>query len=153
MTQVNPTFYNVVTYAGKGDNRRIEITDTGLNVIARVAFNGRFKALSGQAVRLLLECVNLGRFESTSLGYSSNTVNELLDPWKLGNPGAILHPDSFQSWESDNESFLGIDNPKFLPGNWVTTTHYGEMAAILIVKELSEVTERIRDEQKLTLVA
>ena len=105
-TSVDNTLYHVVTYSGRGDNRRIEFTDKGLAVACRVAFNGKFKALSGEAVRMLLQCVNESRFASHTKGFSAEAVNELAAPWQFANAGAVLYPDEFQPWEADDDVFF-----------------------------------------------
>ena len=151
--KVNPSFYNVVQYSGNGDNRRIEFTDLGLALAAKVAFNGKYKNLSGQAVRMLLQCVNESRFASHTKGFSADTVNELTMPWKLANTGAVIYPDEFQSWEADDECFFDIDNPKNLAGNWIISTFHAEEAAMLINVELKSLKERIRFNENLCLAA
>ncbi|MFD3435331.1 hypothetical protein [Alteromonas macleodii] len=152
-TSVDNTLYHVVTYSGRGDNRRIEFTDKGLAVACRVAFNGKFKALSGEAVRMLLQCVNESRFASHTKGFSAEAVNELTAPWQFANAGAVLYPDEFQPWEADDDVFFVQDNPEGLAGNWIVATHHAEIAAKLINQELLKLKERIRESEGLCLAA
>ncbi|WP_394222515.1 hypothetical protein [Alteromonas gracilis] len=143
--RVDNTLYNVVTYLGHGDNRRIEFTDRGLVTACRVSFNGKFKALSGEAIRMLLQCVHESRFASHTKGFSAEAVNELTTPWQFANAGAVLYPDEFQPWEADDDVFFVKDNPKGLAGNWIVATYHAEIAAKLINQELSKLKERIRE--------
>ena len=152
-TSVDNTLYHVVTYSGRGDNRRIEFTDKGLAVACRVAFNGKLKALSGEAVRMLLQCVNESRFASHTKGFSAEAVNELTAPWQFANAGAVLYPDEFQPWEADDDVFFVQDNPEGLAGNWIVATHHAEIAAKLINQELLKLKERIRESEGLCLAA
>jgi len=142
--QVNPDLYHVVRYSGKGDTRRIEFTNEGYKLAAVVAFKGRFKPLSGQAVKMLLECVNQTRFDSTRTSYSPDVVNELMDPWGLAHDGAVIWPEEFQPWQADNEAFFETDNPKFLGGNWICSTYHADEAAALINAQLEKLKARIR---------
>ena len=152
-TRVDNTLYNVVTYSGHGDNRRIEFTDKGLVTACRVAFNGKFKVLSGEAIRMLLQCVNESRFASHTKGFSAEAVNELTAPWQFANAGAVLYPDEFQPWEADDDVFFVQDNPEGLAGNWIVATHHAEIAAKLINQELLKLKERIRESEGLCLAA
>ena len=153
INNVDKSFYNVVTYAGNGDTRRIEFTDKGLSVACRIAFNGKFKAVSVQAIRMLLQCEGEVRFASHTKGYSSDAINELTMPWELANSGAELYPDEFQPWESDNMVFFEVDNPKKLSGNWISSTYHAEIAVKLIREQLIVLRERIRSSEKLCLAA
>jgi hypothetical protein len=148
-SNVDDTLYNVVTYSGKGNNKRIEFTDKGLVTACRVAFNGMFKTLSGEAIRMLLQCVNESRFSSHTKGFSSDAVNELTIPWRYANTGAVLFSDEFQPWESQDEVFFVQDNPKYLSGNWICATYQAEIAAQLINKELLVLKDRIRQKEGL----
>lgn len=150
-TRVDNTLYNVVTYSGRGDNRRVEFTDKGLATACRVAFYGKFKALSGEAVRMLLQCVHESRFASHTKGFSAEAVNELTTPWQFANAGTVLYPDEFQPWEADDDVFFVQDNPKGLAGNWIVATHHAEIAAKLINQELLKLKERIRESEGLCL--
>lgn len=150
---IDKTLYNVVTYAGNGNTNKIELTSKGLGLVCRIAFSGKFKPLSGEAVTMLLQCVGEGRFASHTKGFSSNAVNELTTPWLVANCGAILFPDEFQSWERDDEVFFIQDNPKMLAGNWVSSTYYAEIAASLIESEIKKLKDRIRDVETLPLCA
>jgi hypothetical protein len=134
--KIDGSLFNVVTYAGRGDNRRIEFTDKGLVTACKIAFDGMFKTLSGEAIKMLIQCVDERRFASHTKGFSSDVVNELTMPWCYANTGAIMFPDEFQPWESDDEVFFVQDNPKGLPGNWISSTYHAEIAAQLINKEL-----------------
>jgi hypothetical protein len=147
MMQVNTSLYRIVHYAGNGDTRRIEFTDKGLKLAAIVAFQGKFKPLSGQGVKMLLVCVNQGRFNTLTTEYSSNTVNELMEPWSLAHDGAVLWPENHQPWEADDDVFFKIDNPKHVAGNWINSTFHAELAADLINAELERLKARIRVSQ------
>lgn len=140
---IDSSFYIIATYSGNA--RRIEITSKGLEAACRLAFNGRFKPLSGEAVRMLLECVNQSRFASHTKGFSSNVVNELTTPWEYANDAAILYPEDCQPWERDDSAFFEMDNPKMLVGNWIASTYHAEDAALLITKEVNKLKSRIRE--------
>ncbi len=148
---IDSSLYTIATYSGNGERRRIEITNKGLDVACRLAFNGRFKPLSGDAVRMLLECVNQPRFASHTKGFSSSVVNELTTPWEYANDAAVLYPDDFQPWERDDSAFFESDNPKMLAGNWISSTYQAETAASLIDKEIQKLKSRIRDFHKLPI--
>jgi hypothetical protein len=152
-SQVDPRFYNVVRYAGNGDTRRIEFTDAGLVVAMTVAFQGKYKPLTGQAVRMLLLCVDESRLETSAKGFSSTVVNELMEPWVNANDGAVLYPEEFQPWEADAEVFFIVDNPNFAAGNWIASTFHAETAAVLINAELTLLKGRIRLAENLCLAA
>jgi hypothetical protein len=141
---IDSSFYTIATYSGNGNTRRIEITSKGLEVACRLAFNGKFKPLTGDAVRMLLECVNQTRFASHTKGFSSDVVNELTTPWEYANDGAVLYPEDHQPWECYDSAFFEFDNPKMLAGNWISSTYHAEIAASLITKEIHKLKSRIR---------
>jgi hypothetical protein len=153
MNAVDSQLYHVVHYAGNGDTRRIEFTLECYRRAALVAFNGQFKPLSGEAVKMLIESADLGRFDTATKPYISSVVNELVDPWEYSKDGAELFPEEFQPWESDNSSFFIIDNPKRLGGNWVASTHHAEVAVSLINIQLNDLKERIRSMERLSMAA
>jgi hypothetical protein len=146
---INSTLFSIVNHTCNDKGCNIEFTDKGLELAAKVALKGRFKPLSGQAVKMLMECSEIGRFESSSKGYSSSVVAELLEPWKLANSGAVLYPQEFQPWESDDEVFFMVDNPQKLGGNFISATFYAEFASHLISAELTALKKRISNEVKL----
>ena len=140
---VDESLFNIITYSGKGDTRAIELTDKGLELCWEVARRGKFKKLSGDAIKAMLYAPCTTRFDTSTLGFKSSVINELMDPFEFANDGACIFPDQFQPFECFDLSFFVIDNPKKLGGNWVSVSHEFEIAKGILNNEIENLKARI----------